>query len=160
MTNASVISSILSNFGGATMVRTGDTNFIAIPTGDPEQPYVKVTVGNLLAKDTKNHTAFNFEEAVASYKNWESAKNEKANTPKKEKPVNVEAQARRDALDARITQWFAEEAEAGKAYTATDILMAIDTGDTVMAVGSSAIRLANLGVINMTVENNKRTYTK
>lgn len=163
MTNTSILSTIMSTFDGATMVRVGKTNFVAIPTGDPVQPYVKVAVGNLLAKDTENHSAFNFDEAASAYQNWSADQTTKANAPKKEKTVNTEAQARRDAMDAALIGWFEDVAEAEKQYTATDLLNLVPGFDqyTVMAVGSCAIRLANEGAIKMELnEKGKKMYSK
>lgn len=156
-----VLSTVLS-IEGATMARVGKSNFIAIPT---ETGWVKVGLTEALAKDTKTHKAFNAEAAIADYKVWEAQNAlkaaEKASKPKVVKGPNPEAQARRDALDAAITDlpYFEK-------WTATDILNALmgngtDGNQTVMAVGSAAKRLVTSGVL--TVETNdkgKSFYTK
>lgn len=160
MTKNDVLSTILA-LDGAVMCRQNKTNFVAIPA---EDGIVKVTVGTALAEDTKTHKAFNFEAAVAEYKAWETAgalrAAERAAKPVKVKGPNPEAEARRQALDNQIAGL-----PAFTDYTATDILVAL--GDTVaenvtvMAVGSSAMRLVDKGILTMTLdEKKKKHYTK
>lgn len=162
MTMNEILSTVMG-IPGATMARANKANFIAIPTDDG---YVKVTLTSALMKDTKNHKAFNFEAAVAEYKAWE-AENAlkaaaKAAQPEKVKGVNVEAQARRDALDAKIMAL-----PAFSDYTATDIFNAlagqIADNVTVMAVGQSAQRLVANGTVTMEIRGEgkgKKYYTK
>ena len=160
MTKNDVLSTILA-IAGAEKCRTNKTNFIAIPT---EDGVVKVTIGTALAEDTKNHKAFNFEAAAAEYKAWEAASAlraaERANKPVKVKGPNPEAEARRQELDAKVSNLpsFTE-------YTATDILNAlagqVAENVTVMAVGSSAMRLVDKGILTLTMdEKKKKHYTK
>ena len=160
MTKNDVLSTILG-IAGAEKCRANKTNFIAIPT---EDGIVKVSVGTALAEDTKNHKAFNFEAAKADYKAWEAEgalrAAERAAKPVKVKGPNPEAEARRQALDAQVASLpsFTD-------YTATDIMNALagQLADnvTVMAVGSSAMRLVEKGVLSMTVdEKKKKHYTK
>ena len=160
MTKNDVLSTILG-IAGAEKCRANKTNFIAIPT---EDGIVKVSVGTALAEDTKNHKAFNFEAAKADYKAWEAESAlraaERANKPAKVKGPNPEAEARRQALDAQVASLpsFTD-------YTATDILNALagQVADnvTVMAVGSSAMRLVEKGLLTMTLdEKKKKHYTK
>ena len=85
---------------------------------------------------------------------------ERANKPVKVKGPNPEAEARRQALDAQVASLpsFTD-------YTATDIMNAlagqIADNVTVMAVGSSAMRLVEKGVLSMTLdEKKKKHYTK
>jgi hypothetical protein len=160
MNKNEILSTILS-IPGAEKCRVNKTNFIAIPT---EEGYVKVSVGTALAEDTKNHKAFNFDAAVAAYKAHEAETAlkaaERANKPVKVKGPNPEAEARRQALDALVGSLpsFTD-------YTATDILNALagQVADnvTVMAVGSSAMRLVEAGVLTVTVdEKKKKHYSK
>ena len=160
MTKNDVLSTILS-IAGAEKCRANKTNFIAIPT---EAGIVKVSVGTALAEDTKNHKAFNFEAAKADYKAWEAEgalrAAERANKPVKVKGPNPEAEARRQELDAKVSALpsFTD-------YTATDIMNAlagqIAENVTVMAVGSSAMRLVEKGVLTVTMdEKKKKHYTK
>lgn len=160
MTNSEILSTILS-MPGAQMCRANKTNFIAVPT---EEGYAKVAVGTALAKDTKAHKAFNFDAAVAEYKAWEAEAAlrtaERANKPVKVKGPNPEAEARRQALDNQIAGLpsFTD-------YTATDLLNAlagqVAENVTVMAVGSSAMRLVDKGLLTLTVdEKKKKHYTK
>lgn len=143
------------------MCRVNKTNFVAIPT---EDGYAKVAIGTALAKDTKAHKAFNFDAATAEYKAWEAEAAlrvaERANKPVKVKGPNPEAEARRQALDAQVASLpsFTD-------YTATDILNAlagkVAENVTVMAVGSSAQRLVEQGLLTMTLdEKKKKHYTK
>ena len=160
MTNSEILSTILA-MPGAQMCRVNKTNFVAIPT---EDGYAKVAIGTALAKDTKAHKAFNFDAATAEYKAWEAETAlraaERANKPVKVKGPNPEAEARRQALDAQVASLpsFTD-------YTATDILNAlagkVADNVTVMAVGSSAQRLVESGLLTMTVdEKKKKHYTK
>ena len=157
MTKNDVLSVILS-INGAEKCRANKTNFVAIPT---EDGIVKVSVGTALAEDTKNHKAFNFEAAKADYKAWEAEgalrAAERANKPVKVKGPNPEAQARRDELDAKVAAL-----PAFTDYTATDIMNAlagqIAENVTVMAVGSSAMRLVEKGVLTMTLDENKKKH--
>ena len=158
-----VVNAILSLSTDAAMCRTNKTNFVAIPT---EDGIVKVNLSVALAKDTKNHTAFNFEAAKAEYKAYtaEVARKEaeKASKPVKVKGVNPEAQARRDAMDAAIA-----ELPSFTDYTATDIkdaLVAVGflPADAMpMQAGQSALRLVERGVLTVREdEKGKRFYSK
>lgn len=160
MTKNDVLSAVLG-LEGATMCRANKTNFIAVPV---EDGYVKVSIGTALAEDTKNHKAFNFEAATAEYKAWEAEgalrAAERANKPVKVKGPNPEAEARRQELDTKVTALpsFTD-------YTATDIMNAlkgqIAENVTVMAIGSSAMRLVEKGILTVTVdEKKKKHYTK
>ena len=158
MNTNEILNTILA-IPGAQMARANKTNFVVIPT---EDGYAKVAVGTALTKDTKAHKAFNAEAAIAEYKAYEAEKAlreaEKASKPVKVKGVNPEAQARRDELDAKIGALpsFTE-------YTATDILNALSgqiaENVTVMAVGSSAKRLVEKGILTMgNREGDKKSY--
>ena len=160
MTNTEILSTILS-IPGAQMARQNKTNFVVIPT---DEGFVKVAVANALTKDTKNHKAFNAEAAIAEYKAYEAETAlkaaERANKPAKVKGPNPEAEARRQALDAKLSAL-----PSFKDYTATDILDALagQVADnvTVMAVGSSAMRLVEKGVLTFSVdEKNRKHYSK
>ena len=160
MNKNDVLSTILG-LEGAEKCRQNKTNFIAIPT---EDGIVKVTVGIALAEDTKNHKAFNFEAAKADYKAWEAEgalrAAERAAKPAKVKGPNPEAEARRQALDAQIAGLPAFEKQ-----TATDLLNAlagqVAENVTVMAVGSSAMRLVEKGILTVEYdEKKKKVYTK
>lgn len=160
MTKNDVLS-VIMGIDGAAMARQSKSNFVAIPC---EDGIVKVSVSTALAEDTKNRKAFNFEAAVAEYKAYEAETAlkaaEKANKPVKVKGPNPEAQARRDELDAKLAGLpsFTD-------YTATDIMNAlagqVAENVTVMAVGSSAMRLVDKGVLTMTLdEKKKKHYSK
>lgn len=160
MTKNDVLSAVLG-LEGATMCRANKTNFIAVPV---EDGYVKVSIGTALAEDTKNHKAFNFEAATAEYKAWEAEgalrAAERANKPVKVKGPNPEAEARRQELDTKVSALpsFTD-------YTATDIMNALAgqlaENVTVMAVGSSAMRLVEKGILTMTMdEKKKKHYSK
>ena len=160
MNKNDVLSTILS-IAGAEKCRQNKTNFIAIPT---EDGVVKVAVSVALAEDTQNHKAFNFDAAKEAYKAWEAENAlkaaERANKPVKVKGPNPEAEARRQALDAKIAGLpsFTD-------YTATDLLNAlagqVAENVTVMAVGSSAMRLVEQGILSVSLdEKKKKHYTK
>ena len=151
MTTTEMITSILSQFPGATMVRRSKQNFIAVPMGENEDgvmEYAKVAVGALLSKDTKTNTAFDFTAAVAEYEEYAAAQTEKANKPKAPKksgadPEKVAAQtARKDAALA----WLI--ANSGD-HTATEVKAAIDPDNkvTIMQIGSDLKSLMQDGQI-------------
>jgi hypothetical protein len=160
MNKNEILSTILA-IPGAQMARANKTNFVVIPG---EDGVVKVSIGTALSVDTKAHKAFNLEAAVAEYKAWEAEAAlraaERANKPVKVKGPNPEAEARRQALDKLVASLpsFTD-------YTATDILNAlagqVAENVTVMAVGSSAMRLVEQGLLTVTVdEKKKKHYTK
>lgn len=140
MTTNEMMTSILSQFPGAAMVRRSKTNFIAVPMGENEDgvmEYAKVAVGALLSKDTKTNTAFDFAAAVAEYEEYAAAQAEKANKPKAPKksgadPEKVAAQQKRK--EAALA-WLIEN--PGQ-HTATDIKSAVECMKdvTIMQVGS------------------------
>ena len=155
------IKNVIMGIDGAQNARTNKTNFVVIPV---EDGYVKVAIQKALVADTKNHKAFNADAAIAEYKAWEAENAlkvaERASKPAKVKGPNPEAQARRDELDAKVSSLpsFTD-------YTATDIYNALSgqiaENTTVMAIGSSAQRLVETGVLTMTVdEKKKKHYTK
>ena len=165
MNKTEILNTILG-LEGATMCRANKTNFIAVPV---EDGYVKVSIGSALAEDTKAHKAFNFEAASAEYKAWEAEAAlraaEKANKPVKVKGPNPEAEARRQELDAKVSALpsFTD-------YTATDIMNALAgqlaENVTVMAIGSSASRLVEKGILTVEIRKDeknpkgKKFYTK
>ena len=165
MTKNDVLSAVMA-LEGATMCRQNKSNFVAIPV---EDGFVKVNVATALAEVSGNHQPFNFEAAKAEYKAWETAAAlraaERANKPAQVKGPNPEAQARRDEMDAKIANL-----PAFTDYTATDIMNALagQLADnvTVMAIGSSAGRLVEKGILTVDIRKDeknpkgKKYYTK
>lgn len=156
MTISEILSNVLS-INGAVMGRANKTNFVIVPV---EEGFAKVEIKSALAKDTKNHTAFNADAAAAEYRAWEAEKAlkiaEKANKPAKVKGPNPEAQARRDELDAAIVAM-----PSFKELTATDIANTVKVSYDVtpMLAGSAAKRLVEKGVLVLTNrENDKKPY--
>ena len=151
MTTNEMISAILSQFPGATMVRRSKQNFIAVPMGENEDgvmEYAKVAVSALLSKDTKTNTAFDFDAATAEYNEYVAAQAEKASKPKAEKksgadPEKVAAQAKRK--EAALA-WLIEN--SGE-HTATDVKNAIDPDNavTIMQIGSDLKSLLAAGTV-------------
>ena len=153
------LKTMVSGIEGAVYGRTNKTNFIVVPC---DEGFAKVEVKLAIAKDSDKRTAFNYDAAVAEYKAWEAEgalrEAEKASKPAKVKGVNPDAQARRDELDAKVASL-----PAFTEYTATDIRKALGTtvadNVTVMAVGSSAKRLVEKGMLTVTTkENDKKSY--
>lgn len=154
------LTNVLMGVDGAIMGRVKNSNFVIVPLEDGG--YAKVSVNKALMEDTKTHAAFNYETAVADYKAWEAAaamrEAEKASKPKTPKGPSPEAQARRDELDAMITNL-----PAFTEYTATDIRAALadklPSNVLVMQVGQSARRLVEKGVLTVaTHEGDKKPY--
>ena len=158
MNKNEILNTILA-IPGAQMARVNKTNFVIIPG---EDGVTKVSIGTALSIDTKNRKAFNAEAAIAEYKAYEAEvalrEAEKASKPVKVKGPNPEAQARRDELDAKVSAL-----PAFTEYTATDILNAlagqVAESVTVMAVGQSAKRLVEKGVLTVgNREGDKKSY--
>ena len=134
----SILLSVLPE--GSTMVRRSKQNFIAVPVGQNEEgitEYMKVAVGTLLAKDTTNHSAFDYDAAVAEYEAWDAAQKEKASAPKKSKgrtPDPAKQEAAKKRQQAALT-WLRDN--SGE-HTATEIKAAIDPENavTIMQIGS------------------------
>lgn len=151
MTTTEMITSILSQFPGATMVRRSKQNFIAVPMGENEDgvmEYAKVSVSALLSKDTKTNTAFDFDAAVAEHEAYAATQAEKANKPKAPKksgadPEKIAAQAKRK--EAALA-WLIEN--SGE-HTATEVKAAIDPDNavTIMQIGSDLKSLMQDGQI-------------
>ena len=153
------LKNVITAIEGAQNARANKTNFIVIPC---EDGVAKVNVQIALAKDTKNHTAFNMDAAVAEYKAWEAETAlkaaKRAAKPKTVKGPNPEAQARRDELDAKIAAL-----PSFTGYTATDIFNALagqlPENVLVMQIGSAAKRLVAAGVLTTsTREGDKKPY--
>ena len=153
------LKSLIAGIEGAQNARANKSNFVVVPC---EDGVAKISVGVALAKDTKTHSAFNMEAAVAEYKAWEAESAlkaaEKAARPAKVKGPNPEAQARRDAMDKAIADLpsFTE-------YTATDIYNALkgQLADNVLIphVGQAAHRLVEKGVlVQVAKEGDKKPY--
>lgn len=158
----------IASMTGAINARTNKTNFIAVTC---EDGVAKVEIKTALAKDTKNHTAFDLDAAVEAYKAWEAENAlkaaERASKPKVAKGPNPEAQARRDALDAAIVAL-----PSFTQATATDVWNQLPESvkpKVVMPVGQALKRLVESGavateVITLETESgkpkNKTVYTK
>lgn len=163
MTNASsILSTILSTFDGATLCRTKGQTFIALrgEVVDGVQTYIKVAVSNLLSKDTTTCKAFDLESAKAEYAEFAKAQEAKANAPKATKAVNTEAVAKRAEQDKALTEFFANEAEEGHAYTATELCGLVNGFGSVMEVGQTTKRLADNGIFTIVMDGTKKTYIK
>lgn len=152
MTTTEMISNILSQFPGATMVRRSKQNFIAVPMGENEDgvmEYAKVAVSALLSKDTKTNSAFDFDAAVAEYNEYATAQAEKAAKPKAEKKkasADPEKIAATNARKEAALAWLI--ANSGE-HTATDVKAAIDPENkvTIMRIGSDLKELMQEGQI-------------
>lgn len=152
MTTTEMISNILSQFPGATMVRRSKQNFVAVPMGENEDgvmEYAKVAVSALLSKDTKTNSAFDFDAAVAEYNEYAAAQAEKAAKPKAEKKkasADPEKIAATNARKEAALAWLI--ANSGE-HTATDVKAAIDPENkvTIMRIGSDLKELMQDGQI-------------
>lgn len=152
MTTTEMISNILSQFPGATMVRRSKQNFVAVPMGENEDgvmEYAKVAVSALLSKDTKTNSAFDFDAAVAEYNEYAAAQAEKAAKPKAEKKkasADPEKVAAANARKEAALAWLI--ANSGE-HTATDVKAAIDPENkvTIMQIGSDLKALMQDGQI-------------
>ena len=163
MTTNEIVSSILSQFPGSTMVRRSKANFIAVPMGENEDgvmEYAKVAVGNLLSKDTKTNAAFDFEAAKAEYEEYAATVAEKAAKPKapKKSGADPEKQAAQAKRKEAALAWLIEN--PGE-HTATEVKNAIDPTNTVtiMQIGSDLKSLMNDGSVNVEKKEGKNYWS-
>lgn len=162
MTTNEILSSVFSQFEGATLCRKGNSTFIAVPTGineDGVQTYASVKVSALLAKDTKTNKAFDLASASAEYEAYQARQAEKASKPKAEKkgadPAKQEAKRKRmeNALE-----WLS--ANPGE-HTCQEVKEAMPEvyGDiTIMQVGSDLKTLWEEERITRRTEKSKHFY--
>ena len=151
MTTTEMITSILSQFPGATMVRRSKQNFIAVPMGenvDGVMEYAKIAVSALLYKDTKTNTAFDFDAAVAEYNEYAAGVAEKAAKPKapKKSGADPEKVAAANARKEAALAWLIEN--SGE-HTAKEVKAAIDPDNkvTIMQIGTDLKALMQDGQI-------------
>lgn len=158
MNKNEILNTILS-IPGAVMARQNKTDFVVVPT---DEGIVKVELKTALSVDTKNHKAFNLEAAVSEYKAHEAEVAlrvaERANKPARVSGPNPEAEARRQELDKMVS-----DLPSFSDYTATDIYNALAgklaPNVTVMAIGQSARRLVEKGVLTLNPhEGEKKAY--
>lgn len=143
MTTNEIVTAILSQFPGSSIVRKNKTNFVAIPMGENEDgvmEYASVKVGSLLSKDTKTNAAFNFEAAQAEYAEYmegvAAKAAEKANKPKIAKSkADPEKQAAMAKRKETALAWLIENPGW---HTATEIKAVVDPNNavTIMQIGS------------------------
>ena len=144
MTHNEIVSAILSQFPGATMVRKdtkAPTNFIAIPMGENEDgvmEYASVKVGSLLSKDTERNSAFDFEAAKASYETYAASVAEKASKPKAERKskADPEKHAASIARAEAALAWLIENPGQHAAMEIKTALPEIYEEQTIMQVGT------------------------
>ena len=163
MTTTEMISNILSQFPGATMVRRSKQNFIAIPKGENEDgvmEYAKVAVSALLSKDTKTNPAFDFEAAKAEYEAYAAEQAEKASKPKvaKKSGADPEKVAAPNARKEAALAWLI--ANSGE-HTATEVKAAIDPDNkvTIMRIGSDLKELMQDGQITCEKHDGKNYWS-
>ena len=163
MTTNEMMTSILSQFPGAAMVRRSKQNFIAVPMGENEDgvmEYAKVAVSALLSKDTKTNTAFDFAAAVAEYEEYAAAQAEKAAKPKapKKSGADPEKQAAQAKRKEAALAWLIEN--PGE-HTATEVKNAIDPTNavTIMQIGSDLKSLLADGSIAVDKKEGKNYWS-
>lgn len=143
MTHNEIVSAILSQFPGATMVRKdtkAPTNFIVIPGDvvDGVQTYYSVKVGSLLSKDTERNPAFDFEAAKASYEAYAASVAEKASKPKAERKskADPEKHAASIARAEAALAWLIENPGEHAAMEIKTALPEVYEEQTIMQVGT------------------------
>lgn len=164
MTTTEILSAILTQFPGSALVRRSKQTFIAVPMGENEDgvmEYAKVAVGNLLSKDTANHTAFNFDAAVAEYEAYAAEQAEKTSKPKAEKKKSGPDPKKVAAMNARKEAALAWLISNPGEYPAKDIKDAMPDvyGDiTIMQVGTDLKSLMNDGSVVYEVKEGKKYW--
>lgn len=151
MVTNEILSAVLSQFPGSSLVRRSKQTFIAVPMGENEDgvmEYASIKVGSLLSKDTVNHAAFDFEAAKAEYEAYAAELAEKASKPKtpKKSGADPEKVAAANARKEAALAWLIEN--PGE-HTATEVKTAIDPENkvTIMQIGTDLKALANDGQI-------------
>jgi hypothetical protein len=164
MNTTTILSTILSQFDGATMVRKSKQNFIAIPKGENEDgvmEYVKVAVSDLLSKPTKTNPAFDFDAAVAEYAEWSAEQAEKASKPKSEKKSGADPakQAEKEKRKGALLAWLIENPGAHSCSEIFNAMPGVYAGKTFMTVGSDAKELVASGTVEKSSEQGKNYYS-
>lgn len=158
-----IMSTVLSQFPGATMVRRSKQNFIAVPMGANEEgvmEYAKIAVGTLLSKDTQNRTAFDFDAAVAEYAEYDAIQQEKASKPKTSKKSGPDPE-KQAAKEARKNAAFAWLVDNPGQHPTSDVKNALPDvyGDiTIMQCGGDLTELWKDGLIDRITEKGKNYY--
>lgn len=165
MTTANEILSTILSIPGAEWCRRSKANFIAIPTGTDEEgkiTYHKVAVSALLSKDTKSNTAFNLEEAMQEYADWEAKNAEKAAKPKAERKsgADPEKQAAKEERMKKLLDWYISNPGEHTGKEAYDALVGevYGEGTTIMTVGADSKTLWERGEISRREEKGKKYY--
>ena len=165
MTTNEILSSVFSQFEGATLCRKGNSTFIAVPTGfineDGVQTYASVKVSALLAKDTKTNKAFDLASASAEYEAYQARQAEKAAKPKAEKkgadPAKQEAKQKRME---KALEWLSENPGEHTCLEVKEAMPEVYGDITIMQVGSDLKSLWEEGRITRRTEKSKHFYAK
>ena len=152
MVTNEILSAVLSQFPGSSLVRRSKQTFIAVPMGENEDgvmEYAKVAVSALLSKPTKTNPAFDLEAAKAEYEAYAAEQAAKAAKPKAEKKKSGADPEKVAAMNARKEAALAWLIENPGEHTATEVKNAIDPDNTVtiMQIGSDLKSLMNDGQI-------------
>lgn len=163
MTTNEIVSTILSQFPGATLVRKNKTNFIAIPKGENEDgvmEYASVKVGSLLSKDTKVNPAFDLTSAKTEYEAYAAEQAEKASKPKatRKSGPDPEKQAAMAKRKEAALAWLIEN--PGQ-HTATEVKSGVEmlADTTIMQVGSDLKSLMEDGSITYELKEGKKYWS-
>lgn len=164
-----VMDTIFSTFEGATMVRRGNSNFIAVPVGENDEgvmEYYRITVSKLNTKGSEKVAPFDFDAAKDAYAAHldevaQKAADRKANRPaSKTKVVDEAKEAAKKVRKDAVLAWLV--ANPGE-HTASEIHAALaDTaydGMLVMRTGNDLISLMEDGEISCRKENGKKYWT-
>ena len=153
MTTTEILSAVLSQFPGATLVRRSKTNFIAVPMGENEDgvmEYASIKVGALLSKDTQTNPAFNFNVAKSEYEAWHNEQLAKASKPKapKKSGADPEKQAAAKARQDALLVWLASN---DPQRTATDVVTGLPeiypNPHDILVAGTDLKALLNAGAV-------------
>lgn len=162
-----VMDTIFSTFEGATMVRRGNSNFIAVPVGENDEgvmEYYRITVSKLNVKGSEKVAPFDFDAAKDAYTSHldevaQKAADRKANRPAKTKVVDEAKEAAKKMRKDAVLAWLV--ANPGE-HTASEIHDALaDTiyeGMFVMRTGNDLISLMEDGEISCRKEKGKKYW--
>lgn len=165
MNTNTILDTIMTAIPDATLVRNGNSTFLAVPTGEADgvPTYTGVKVWSLSTTDRGNSKAFDFEAGVEAYKEFAAKQVDKANKPKKSSGPDPKKEAERAARRDSLMKFFM--AHPGEEMTASLIQEGCPAlypeQHNIMTAGSDAKWLAEQYPDNFTLrtEKTKKFYT-
>lgn len=167
--NAAIINALAAALPGATWVRVGKKNMLAVPSGvkDENGTDVWVTV-ECTAKNTQPTSTTPAFDVAKAHEDYEAYVTEKANAPAKASTPKVSDEekaakaAAREANVKAICAWALEGMEEGHEYTTTEIKECVPGMEemSILALGTLMKDVVATGLVSVEVKASKKYYTK